>query len=192
MDAVTWTTVSRLLDEALDLPPDARPAWLERLPAEYDGVKPRLASLLTDAASMDKASFLATLPKFGPVDVAGDSAASRQGALVGPYRLQRIIASGGQGSVWLAERADGLLARPVAIKLPHGLAFRPGLAERMTRERDILAGLRIRTSHASTTLASRPRASPSWRWNTWRACPSIATPRSASSTRPHGSDSSGR
>jgi len=141
MDAVTWTTVSRLLDEALDLPPDARPAWLERLPAEYDGVKPRLASLLTDAASMDKASFLATLPKFGPVDVAGDSAASRQGALVGPYRLQRIIASGGQGSVWLAERADGLLARPVAIKLPHGLAFRPGLAERMARERDILAGL---------------------------------------------------
>lgn len=141
MDAVTWTTISRLLDEALDLPPDARPAWLERLPAEYDGVKPRLASLLTDASSMDKASFLATLPKFGSVDVAGDSAASRQGALVGPYRLQRIIASGGQGSVWLAERADGLLARPVAIKLPHGLAFRPGLAERMARERDILAGL---------------------------------------------------
>ena len=34
-----------------------------------------------------------------------------------------------------------MLTRPVALKLPHGLAYRAGLAERMTRERDILAAL---------------------------------------------------
>ncbi len=95
---------------------------------------------------MDREAFLATLPKFeAPLEGASPSGdpdtGSRVGALVGPYRLVRPIASGGQGAVWLGERADGLLTRPVALKLPHGLAFRPGLAERMAREREILATL---------------------------------------------------
>jgi serine/threonine-protein kinase len=144
MEVATWTTVSRLLDYALDLPPEARAGWLDSLPAEYEHAKPTLRALLTGASSTNMASFLATLPKFEPTgqrDEAPQSEAAREGAHVGPYRLVRPIASGGQGSVWLAERADGLLARSVALKLPHGLAFRPGLAERIARERDILASL---------------------------------------------------
>ncbi len=142
MDVRTWTTVSRLLDDALDLPASARPAWIETLGPEYEALKPRLRALLAQADGLDRASFLATLPKFDAA--AGeetDEAPSRVGALVGPYRLLQPIASGGQGAVWRAERADGLLARAVAVKLPHGLAFRPGLAERMAREREILATL---------------------------------------------------
>jgi serine/threonine-protein kinase len=44
------------------------------------------------------------------------------------------------GTVWLAERNDGLFHRPVALKLPQG-SWRRGsaLAERMAREREILA-----------------------------------------------------
>ena len=45
------------------------------------------------------------------------------------------------GSVWLAERSDGMVKRPVALKLPRGAWLRAGLAERMARERDILATL---------------------------------------------------
>jgi serine/threonine-protein kinase len=45
------------------------------------------------------------------------------------------------GSVWLAERADRMLSRPVALKLPRGAWSRPGLRERMAREREILASL---------------------------------------------------
>jgi serine/threonine-protein kinase len=46
------------------------------------------------------------------------------------------------GAVWLAERVDGLIHRPVALKLPHLVAARAaGLAERMAREREILATL---------------------------------------------------
>jgi hypothetical protein len=45
------------------------------------------------------------------------------------------------GSVWLAERIDGLLNRQVALKLPHGAWPHAQLAERLQRERDILAGL---------------------------------------------------
>ncbi|MBP7779161.1 MAG: serine/threonine protein kinase [Acidobacteria bacterium] len=146
MDVKTWTTISRLLDDALDLPPGARGRWLDGLDRHYDALKPRLGELLAEAASMDREAFLATLPKFGaPLEgasLSGDpETGSRVGALVGPYRLVRPIASGGQGAVWLGERADGLLTRPVAVKLPQGLAFRPGLAERMAREREILATL---------------------------------------------------
>src|SRR5262249_55195119 len=59
---------------------------------------------------------------------------------VGSYRLLREIGAGGMGSVWLAERVDGLLKRPVALKLPHGI-WRAGLSERMAHEREIVASL---------------------------------------------------
>ena len=44
-------------------------------------------------------------------------------------------------SVWVAERADGLIKRRVALKLPHVGWASPDLAQRMARERDILASL---------------------------------------------------
>jgi serine/threonine protein kinase len=61
--------------------------------------------------------------------------------LIGPYRLELSIGVGGKGSVWLAERSDGLLKRKIALKLPHLSSAGAGLGERMARERDILAAL---------------------------------------------------
>src|SRR5436190_5789643 len=63
------------------------------------------------------------------------------GSVVGPYRLIRELGHGGMGIVWLAERADGLLKRKVALKLPTLLVDNGTLAERFARERDILADL---------------------------------------------------
>lgn len=142
MDVRTWTTLSRLLDEALDLAPADRDTWLEGLAAEYEAFRPRLRAMLDRATSLGDDAFLATLPKFD-APAAGTEAdgEAAPGAAIGPFRLVRQIATGGQSTVWLAERADGVIKRPVAVKLPHGVAVRPGLAERMTRERDILATL---------------------------------------------------
>ena len=143
MDVAAWATISRLLDEALDLAPADRDAWLERLGPEHGALKPRLRAMLDRAARGDE-DWLPALPDLSAFgDEPGDVGlrAGEAGARVGPYRLVREIASGGQGSVWLAERADGLLDRPVAVKLPIGLAFRPHLADRLARERRILASL---------------------------------------------------
>ena len=63
------------------------------------------------------------------------------GQAAGPYRLTRRIARGGMGDVWLAQRADGLFRRPVAIKLMHGHLLEPGLERRFQAEREILAAL---------------------------------------------------
>ena len=51
------------------------------------------------------------------------------------------LGRGGMSSVWVAERTDGLIKRRVALKLPHVSWASPDLAQRMARERDILASL---------------------------------------------------
>ena len=68
-------------------------------------------------------------------------AAVASGEVVGPYRLIRELGAGGTATVWLAERADGSLRRQVALKLPRIAWLDRGLAERLNRERDILASL---------------------------------------------------
>ena len=142
-DIETLRTLNRLVDEALALEPSARTTWLDQLTTEYEAFKPRLKLMLEAVASDGFDEFLRTLPEL-EID-ADDSAeappAFEVGALVGAYRLVRQLARGGQGVVWLAERADGLLERAVAIKLPGGVMHRRGLAERLAREREILGRL---------------------------------------------------
>lgn len=135
-------TLNRLVDEALALPRVERTTWVDSLGAEYEAFKPRLKAMIDAVEDESFAGFLDAMP---PIDVApddaGEVAAPVSGQLVGAYRLVRPLGRGGQAVVWLAERADGLLERAVAIKLPIGLADRPGLAERLARERAILGRL---------------------------------------------------
>ena len=144
MHVDSWPTLSRLLDEALELRPADRARWIDRLAPEYDAVLPRLRRLLGEAESVEAAAFLETIPK---VDGTGQSRlddAEDGGPLpgsVGPYQILRKLGEGGMGAVWLAQRSDGMLKRSIALKLPRGAWPRAGLAERMARERDILATL---------------------------------------------------
>jgi serine/threonine-protein kinase len=141
-----WETVSRLLDEAFELPAAQRAAWMVALDPQYGAVRPVLEKLLHAEAMAETEDFLEALPQYDedtrhPMSDGSEGDAFVEGAEVGPYRLRREIGHGGMGAVWLAERTDGSLKRPVALKL-----LRPGFhdrqfAERFGRERDILAGL---------------------------------------------------
>ncbi|MGC4059957.1 MAG: serine/threonine-protein kinase [Aquabacterium sp.] len=64
--------------------------------------------------------------------------------MLGPYRLIRPLGQGGMSVVWLAERDDGQMRRHVALKMPHAGPGQALLAERLRRERDILASLEHR------------------------------------------------
>jgi WD40 repeat protein/serine/threonine protein kinase/TPR repeat protein len=136
-----WLNLSRLLETALSLPESARSSWLAGLPADQEPLKNVLQELLSrEDLRSETGGFLSTLPKLTAAGAHGFSGLS-PGALIGPYRLERELGAGGMASVWLAERTDGLLRRKVALKLPHLSSALEGLAERMARERDILAAL---------------------------------------------------
>ncbi len=143
--AEEWPAISQRLEEALSVDATQRGAWLDSL-AETDSVKQKLRQLLRGGPGVETDDVLLTLPRFtlgpatSPSGVTGGEAELAAGTTIGPYRLMRELGVGGMGMVWLAERVDGGLKRPVALKLPR-LSWSRGLVERMSRERDILASL---------------------------------------------------
>lgn len=141
-----WPALEPLLDEALAMPPEVREAWLQGLRDVPPHRVEALRRLLL--GPQGQAPLPETLPHL-PGQGSGDlpSAASTQsmhelspGDDVGPWRLIRPLGDGGMGTVWLAERSDGLLRRAVALKLPR-LHWSTGLLRRFAAERDLLAAL---------------------------------------------------
>ncbi|MBW8846254.1 MAG: serine/threonine protein kinase, partial [Burkholderiales bacterium] len=128
--------LSSLLDEALALPAAERAAWLAGL--DNRRWRDELSRMLADHARLDDSGAFATLPRLA----ASTEAPGRPGDLVGPWRLVEEIGRGGMGSVWRAERADGVYEREVAVKLPR--RSRPAdatLADRLAAELRIAARL---------------------------------------------------
>ena len=143
--AVELATLSRLLDTALELPPQEREAWIDRLDAANETFKPSLRQMLFGATDSSSGPLTGVGSQ---VEAAVMSAAASAnypelsvGGRVGPYDLIRELGRGGMGSVWLARRIEGLTRREVALKLPHPGLFQAELAQRIARERDILESL---------------------------------------------------
>ncbi|WP_028916535.1 tetratricopeptide repeat protein [Pseudoxanthomonas sp. J35] len=132
MDAERWQRLSPLLDALLDLPPGERAIELERHRATDPELARELEALL--AGTEEEDDFL-----HEPLHDARP--ASREGSVLGAYRLERLLGEGGMGQVWLADRADGLYRRRLALKLLRPGYADPNLRLRFSREREILARL---------------------------------------------------
>jgi eukaryotic-like serine/threonine-protein kinase len=117
--AANWPLLSPLLDEALDLPTGQRAAWVDNLAAEHRALKTALGELLAN----DEAS------------------EPSPGSTIGPWRLVRKIGEGGMAKVWMAERCDGLMTPPVALKFPRTGHRNSLFCRRLARERDFLNAL---------------------------------------------------
>jgi len=143
LTAASWQAFSRLLDQALELPFAERLKWIDTLGVEHDALKPALRAVLARDRGVETRQWLGTLPPLATGESASFDAADaddQAGERIGPYLLLRELGRGGMGAVWLAERVDGAYQRQVALKLPRFAGAR-GLAQRLARERDILAAL---------------------------------------------------
>ncbi len=134
-----WPRLLALVDQALDLTAAQRSHWLRRLklPAPLEQA---LLELLDQRRKLEGSDFLSALPALASTDPRPDCLTSPfdVGTRIGPWRLLRPLGQGGMSVVWLAERSDGLMRCPVAVKLPHAGPGQELLARRLLRERRIL------------------------------------------------------
>ena len=135
LSADRWRTLSPYLDEALDLTADERQPWLETLRRDDPSLASDLESLLTERDALHHSGFLEGPP------IVVDPSVSLAGLRVGAYTLVSPIGRGGMGTVWLAERSDGLFTRKAAVKLLNAALMGRGGEDRFKQEGSLLARL---------------------------------------------------
>ena len=107
-----WHDVKALLDEAMEVAPAERGAFLATMAGSDPDLVREVEALL--ALEDQLGSFIERpIVRLGGL---GD-AAERVGERLGPYRLVREIGHGGMGTVYLAERADEEFDQRVAVKV---------------------------------------------------------------------------
>jgi serine/threonine protein kinase/tetratricopeptide (TPR) repeat protein len=131
--------MSRLLEEALPLDAAGRQLWLQELGPEHQDLAAALRRALVPAEDNDapQKPGMVLAQAHGSVVLRG----LQPGERIGPYALVRLLGEGGMAEVWLAQRADGVFHREVALKLPMLARLRKDLASRFARERNILAAM---------------------------------------------------
>lgn len=123
-----------LFDALSEQLPADREAALAELAGKSPGLHRRVKAML---ATLDAEASRALVQPLAPPAMARAEHAA--GDELAGYRLLRELGRGGMSEVWLAERLDGQVKRPVALKLP--LTVAGVLAERFARERDVLVAL---------------------------------------------------
>ena len=134
--AKRWAQLSPMLDELLDVSPEAQVARLAALRTSDPALADELDMLLKQnrlAAASGLLSGDAGLPPLGETSLVGQR--------IGAYRLEALIGEGGSGAVWRGRRDDGQYEGSVAIKLLHLSWVGHVAAERFRREGAILARL---------------------------------------------------
>ncbi len=160
MSSDSWPRVREVFERAVELPPGEREAFLEREserePLLVREVRRLLASWTDDSNFLEPpgetrlAEQLARRPLHMPSD-----------GRIGGYRIERVLGSGGMGTVYLAQQERP--SRQVALKLMRGGLGAQGGQRRFEAEAEILGRLRhpaIATVHEFGVHASEGGAVP--------------------------------
>ena len=120
---------------------DLAPAERERLLADRQ-IAPELRAEVESLLSLDSESSSSLT---GCVSATAEemlrSGDAEKLSHCGPYRVVRLLGSGGMGEVYLAERSDGEIQQKVAVKVLRAGANRHAWCDRFLKERQLLASL---------------------------------------------------
>ncbi len=131
-----WDEVATLFSEVVELGASDALALVELRCGARADLRAEVESLL---AAHRRADAFMLHPTLAPdVDPA---LPLREGEIVGQFRLIERIASGGMGTVYRAERADGSFEQRVAVKIIAAPIEQQDIRERFLAERQILASL---------------------------------------------------
>ena len=136
----TWEKVQALFKAALEEPEESRAAFVEEACGENTEVREQLEVLLAAHGRAAAGLESSALGRESWGDALQALAAAGTPERIGPYRIRRIIAMGGMGTVYEAEQEHP--KRVVAVKV-----IRPGLTSRTVwrrfeHESELLARLR--------------------------------------------------
>lgn len=127
--------VKAIFTRAITMDAPDREAYIRRQCAHDSALYDACQSLL--AMHIEDASFFSQW-QAEPVNPNGDLT----GAVIGAYRIEQKLASGGMADIYRAVRADGVHYEPVVVKLIRGWGDSTELVARFERERKILASLK--------------------------------------------------
>lgn len=139
-----------LFDDSVAMSPSARTALLDDLARRDPDAHRALCVLLASDDSLQEVGGHALLPDISldlltspaSASVSTDAGAdARVGSRLGPWRIERMLSSGGMGTVYEAWRDDGQYQQRVALKCIRRELTSARLVESFRRERETLAAL---------------------------------------------------
>jgi len=146
MTEKNWSKIDTAFQAALEQTAEHRTNWVEQQYSNDPQTRDAVLSLLADekpSAELFESAFnerdriASAVLEEDNVDQVGKLV----GSMIGVYRLEQLLATGGMGAVYRAERADGQFEQTVAIKILPGWATDPQTIARLKAERQILAAL---------------------------------------------------
>ncbi|MEP7249743.1 MAG: protein kinase [Spartobacteria bacterium] len=137
--AEEWERAQELFNEVVDLPPEERMTFLDRICGEDDSLRREVESLL--ASDAEASQFIEEPLLALPRELFPETEIDPAGQEIGAYRVVREIGRGGLGTVYLAERADESYRKEVALKLVRRGLDTEDILQRFRHERQILAQL---------------------------------------------------
>ena len=135
-----WPRIEALFAAASRLDADGRAHYLQTECADDPLLRDYVSSLLAADPAID-ATVQHTIAETISRAFTATETDSMKGETIGPYRVERLLGTGGMGVVYLAARADQQFEQQVAIKLGRHRLVDPQTESRLRKERQILADL---------------------------------------------------
>jgi non-specific serine/threonine protein kinase/serine/threonine-protein kinase len=135
MSSERWERTKQVLEEALQLAPESRPAFLDSA-CELDGdLRREVESLIASYEDAGTWFLAGAAPQMLDLSALENAPTSRT---IDHYQLLKEIGRGGMGQVWLAEQTAPV-KRQVALKLIRGGMYDDEILKRFEMERQSLA-----------------------------------------------------